>query len=69
VAGTGQCWSRKSLGAAREAYVIPGTDKRPKPGQKLSDAYMKANLLVVRQRLYQGGIRLASILSETLGTE
>jgi len=30
---------------------------------------MKANLLVVRQRLYQVGIRLASILNETLGTE
>ncbi len=30
---------------------------------------MKPNLLVVRQGLYQDGIRLASILNEMLGTE
>ena len=30
-----------------------------KPGQKLADAYLKANLPVARERLYLAGMRLA----------
>jgi hypothetical protein len=50
--------------AARAAYQVPETGKRLKPGQKLSDAYVNANLPVVRQRLYQAGVRLAKVLNE-----
>ena len=60
-------WATESLLAARAAYLIPGTDRRLKPGQKLGEYYMKANLPVARQRLYQAGIRLASVLNEALG--
>ena len=35
-----------------------------KSGQKLGDAYRRANLPVVRQRLYQAGVRLAMVLNE-----
>ena len=45
---------RPSLLAAREAYQVPETGKRLKPGQKLGDAYLEANMPVVRRRLYQG---------------
>jgi hypothetical protein len=31
------------------------------------DAYQEANLPVVRRRLYQCGMRLASVLNEALG--
>jgi len=67
--GAVEDWATESLLAARAAYQIPGTDKRLKPGQKLGEDYMKANFPVARQRLYQGGIRLASVLNEALGAE
>jgi hypothetical protein len=35
-----------------------------KSGQKLGDSYVKANLPVVRQRLYRGSVRLAMVLNE-----
>jgi hypothetical protein len=57
-------WATESLAAARAAYLVPETDKRLKPGQKLSDAYVTANMPLVRQRLYQAGIRLAKVLNE-----
>jgi S1/P1 Nuclease len=38
-----------------------------KSGQKLGDAYVTANMPVVRQRLYRAGVRLALVLNETLG--
>ena len=67
--GSVEDWATESLLAARAAYLIPGTDRRLKPGQKLGEYYMKANLPVARQRLYQAGIRLASVLNEALGAE
>ena len=52
--GTVEDWATESLLAARQAYQVPETGTRLKPGQKLGDAYLNANLSVVRQRLYRG---------------
>jgi hypothetical protein len=46
---------------------VPETGQRLKPGQKLADAYFKANWPVPLQRLYQAGGRLAMVLNEALG--
>ena len=62
--GTVEDWATESLLAAKAAYQVPVTGTRLKPGQKLGDAYLNANLPVVRRRLYQGGVRLAMVLSE-----
>jgi hypothetical protein len=43
---------------------VPETGERFKPGQKLSGAYLNANLPLVRRRLYQAGVRLARVLNE-----
>jgi hypothetical protein len=53
----------ESLQAAREASLIPGTDKRIKSGQKLSREHFDAQLPVVRRRLCQAGLRLAMVLN------
>ena len=55
---------RISLLAARGAYKVPETGERIKSGQKLSDAYLNANLPIVRRRLYQAGVRLAMVLND-----
>jgi hypothetical protein len=62
--GTIEDWATESLLAARQAYQVPETDKRMKSGQKLSDAYLDANLPVVRRRLYQASMRLAMVLNQ-----
>jgi nuclease S1 len=62
--GTVEDWATESLLAAREAYQDPETGQRLKPGQKLAEAYQKANLPLVRTRLSQGGMRLATVLNE-----
>jgi nuclease S1 len=62
--GTIEDCATKSLLAAREAYRVRETGERLKSGQKLSDAYLKANLQVVRRRLYQAGVRLAVMLND-----
>ncbi len=62
--GAVEDWATESLLAARQAYLVPGTDRRIKPGEKLADAYQAANLPVVRERLYRGGVRLAMVLNE-----
>ena len=62
--GTVEDWATESLLAARHAYQVPETGGRLKPGQKLGDAYMEANLPVVRQRLYRASVRLALVLNE-----
>jgi hypothetical protein len=64
MAGTVEEWATESLLAARAAYLVPGTEQRLKPGQKLSEAYFVANLPVARQRLCQAGLRLAMVLNE-----
>ncbi len=67
--GSVEDWATETLLAARAAYLIPGTDRRLKPSQKLGEDYMKANLPVARQRLYQTGIRLATVLNEALSSD
>ena len=62
--GTVEDWATESLLAARQAYQVPETGNRLKSGQKLGDAYLEANLPVVRRRLCQSGIRLAMVLNE-----
>jgi hypothetical protein len=64
MSGTVEEWATESLLAARAAYVIPGTDKRLKSGQKLGDEYQAAHLPVVRRRLCRAGVRLAMVLNE-----
>jgi nuclease S1 len=61
--GSVEDWATESLLAARQAYQVPETGKRLKPGQKLGDSYVDANLHVVRQRLYKAGVRLATLLN------
>jgi hypothetical protein len=62
--GTAEDWATESLLAARQAYQVPKPGRRLKPGEKLSHAYLEANLPVVRRRLYQAGVRLAMVLNE-----
>jgi hypothetical protein len=64
--GTVEERATESLLAARQAYQVPETGMRLKPGQKLADAYVEANLPVVRRRLYRAGVRLARVLNEAL---
>jgi hypothetical protein len=64
IRGTVEDWATESLLAARQAYQLPETGQRLKPGQKLAEAYQRANLPVVRKRLGQAGMRLASVLNE-----
>jgi hypothetical protein len=64
VAGRPEDWATESLHVAREAYVIPGTDRRLKSGQKLGEEYQAKHLPTVRRRLCQAGLRLAGVLNE-----
>jgi hypothetical protein len=65
--GEPEDWATESLLAAKKAYQVPGEDRMVKRGEKLGAAYVDANLPVVRQRLYQAGIRLAMVLNAVLG--
>jgi len=62
--GTVEDWATESLLAAREAHQDPTTKQRIKRGAKLSQAYLDKSLPVVRQRLYQAGVRLTRVLNE-----
>jgi hypothetical protein len=64
MAGTPEQWATESLLAAREAYLVPGTTRRLKSGEKLGDEYQAKHLPVVRRRLCQAGLRLAMVLNE-----
>jgi hypothetical protein len=44
---------------------VPEPGERLKSGQKLCDAYLNANLPVVRRRLYLAGVRLANVINDT----
>jgi hypothetical protein len=65
--GSADDWATESLLAARQAYQVPETGLRLKPGQKLGEAYQAANLPVVRRRLTQAGLRLAAVLNAAFG--
>jgi hypothetical protein len=67
--GTVEDWATESLLAAREAYLIPGTDKRLKSGQKLGEECQAKHLPVVRRRLCQAGLQLAIVLNEAFAEE
>jgi S1/P1 Nuclease len=62
--GTLEDWATESLLGARQAYHVPESGIRSKSSQKLGNAYLNANLPVVLQRLYRGGVRLAMVLNE-----
>jgi hypothetical protein len=62
-AGSVEDWATESLLAARGDSQDPATGERIGPGQRLADAYLAGNLPVVRRRIYQGGIRLATLLN------
>jgi S1/P1 Nuclease len=64
--GAVEDWATESLLAVRQAYQVPETGKRLTSGQKLGDAYLNANLPVVRKRLYQASVRLAIVLNEAV---
>jgi hypothetical protein len=51
MAGKIEDWATESLLAARAAYLMLGTDLRPKRGQKLTEEYYNTNLPVARQQL------------------
>jgi hypothetical protein len=57
MAGTVEDWEIERPPAARQAYPVPDTGMRLKPGQKLGDAYTAASLPVVRRRLSQARVR------------
>jgi hypothetical protein len=43
---------------------VSETGLRLKSGQKLADAYLNANVPVVRRRRYQAGVRQAMVLND-----
>ena len=69
LAGSVEDWATESLLAAPGAYQDPATGMRIRPGARLGDAYQEANLPTVRRRLYQGGMRLATVLNGTFSEE
>ena len=68
-AGTVEDWATESLLAARAAYQDPATGRRIQPGASLGDAYQERSLPVVKQRLYQAGVRLAGVLNDVFRSE
>jgi hypothetical protein len=65
ISGSVEDWATESLLAARGAYQDTATGMRIRPGARLGDVYQDANLPTVRRRLYQGGMRLATLLNGT----
>ena len=61
--GTVEYWATEGLLADRAAYMVPGTDNRLKSGQKLGKEYVEIQMPVVRRRVCQAGLRLASVLN------
>ena len=69
MAGTVEDWATESLLAAKDAYQDPATGRKIRPGTKLGEPYRAKNLPVARQRLYQGGVRLAMVLNEVFADD
>ena len=67
--GSVEDWATESLLLAQRAYIDPTSGQKIKSGHKLSDAYQVGNLPLARQRLYQAGIRLASVLNEVFAEQ
>jgi hypothetical protein len=66
--GTIESWADESLAAARQAYREPISQASIEPGAKLDQAYVDAALPVVKRRLAQAAVRLASMLNEIFQT-
>jgi hypothetical protein len=64
--GTVESWADESLVLARQAYAPSGAALQP--GAKLGQSYFDAALPVVRYRLAQAAVRLASMLNEIFQT-
>jgi hypothetical protein len=69
MAGAVEDWATESLLAARTAYLVPGTERRIKSGEKLGRQYFDANIPVARRRLCQAGLRVAWVLNETFAEQ
>ena len=61
--GTPADWATESLRIAREAYCVPGSDKRIRSGARLGDEYYRFALPVIRTQLAKAGIRIAFVLN------
>jgi hypothetical protein len=59
-AGTAEDWANESFAIAKQIML--------KDGGAVDDAYYKANIGIVDERLALGGLRLARLLNETLGS-
>jgi hypothetical protein len=57
-------WATESLLAGRAAYVVPQTGVVSSRARSWGALYFDEQLLVVRHRLYQAGVRLAMVLNE-----
>jgi hypothetical protein len=64
MSGTVEDGATESLLAARKAYQDPETGQQIKSGTKLADEYQARSLPGAKRRLYQAGLRLASVLNE-----
>jgi hypothetical protein len=69
LSGSVEDWATESLLAARVAYQDPATGMRIRPGARLGAAYQESSLPVFRRRLYQAGIRLATLLNASFPEE
>jgi len=49
--------------------MVPGTDARIKPGQKLTREYYDSDLPNVRRRLCQSELRLALVLNDAFSAD
>jgi hypothetical protein len=65
-AGSIEDWANESLNVGRRAYLIPGSNYYLRPGGSIGRDYEKENLPRVLERLARAGVRLASLLNETL---
>jgi nuclease S1 len=61
--GTPADWATESLHIAREAYRVPGSDKRMQSGATLGNEYYRLALPVIRTQLAKAGIRIAFVLN------
>ena len=59
-------WANESLDVGRRAYLVPGTNITLRSGDAIGRAYEKTNLPLAVDRLARSGVRLASLLNETL---
>ncbi|HTY63734.1 MAG TPA: S1/P1 nuclease [Acidobacteriota bacterium] len=61
--GTPEDWATESLQVAKEAYQLPGENKRIRSGARLGNEYYRFALPVIRTQLAKAGIRTAFVLN------